>query len=275
SAVDVLRSDGRVADGAGIAVVAADGLTALPALVTAPADPVRLGAANRALQQAGIPWRFGPARRGAAAVTGEGMPRVEATLRSALEPAGPAASDTLARVGSEPWIVAGPGWVLVASPLVPDATTLPVSAAFVPWVAGVLADRLSGDPGRVVAAAPIQELSWPAWADAVDGAAGAPGAAFRAPARPGTYFFTRAGRRVGALVVNPEPRESDLARWPATGFARLLGPRARVFTDDDAFARALFDVGAPRPLAVPLLVALLAVLAVEGTIAARQAGADR
>ncbi|MDE3215911.1 MAG: hypothetical protein KGO03_05890, partial [Gemmatimonadota bacterium] len=92
---------------------------------------------------------------------------------------------------------------------------------------------------------------------------------------PGTYFFTRAGRRVGALVVNPEPRESDLARWPATGFARLLGPRARVFTDDDAFARALFDVGAPRPLAVPLLVALLAVLAVEGTIAARQAGADR
>ncbi len=274
SALAVLRSDGRVADGTGVAVLTADGLAALPALITAPANPVRLGAANRALQQAGIPWRFGPARRGPAAVAGEGMTRVQTTLRYALEPTAAAPTDTLARVGAEPWVVAGPGWVLVGSPLVPEATSFPVSAAFVPWVAGVLSDRLSGDPGRVVAAAPIHEFIWPAWADAMDGAAGTPGAAFRAPARAGTYFFTRAGRRVGALVVNPEPRESDLARWPAAAFARLLGPHARVFTADDAFARALFDAAAPRPLAAPLLAALLALLVAEGAIAARQTATD-
>jgi hypothetical protein len=202
------------------------------------------------------------------------MSRVQVALRYALEPAGSAPTDTLARVGAEPWIVAGPRYVLVASPLTPDATTLPVSAAFVPWVAGVLADRLAGDPGRVVDAAPIQQLIWPAWADALDRSTGTAGAAYRAPAAAGTYFFTRDGRRVGALVVNPEPRESDLARWSAAGFARLLGPHARVFTDDDAFARAVFDVPAPRPIVLPLLAALLAVLAIEGVIAARQTGVE-
>ncbi|OYV69161.1 MAG: hypothetical protein B7Z72_07760, partial [Gemmatimonadetes bacterium 21-71-4] len=62
--------------------------------------------------------------------------------------------------------------------------------------------------------------------------------------------------------------------WPAAAFARLLGPHARVFTADDAFARALFDAAAPRPLAAPLLAALLALLVAEGAIAARQTATD-
>lgn len=274
SAVDVLRGNGRVADGADVTVTPADALTALPALITAPADPVRVGAANRALARAGVPWRFGAVRRGAVSLSGQGIGAAQATLRYALEPAGSANTDTLARAGAEPWMVAGPRYVLVASPLAPEATSFPVSAAFVPWLAGVLADRLAGDPGRVVAAAPIQQIVWPSWAGALDSAAAPADGHLTAPARAGTYFFTRDGRRVGALVVNPEPRESALARWPAAAFARLLGPHARVFTGNGAFAAAAFDTSAPRPLAVPLLIALLAVLALEGTIAARGSGVN-
>ncbi len=283
AAVDVLRADGRVAGGsgsggtssgsassaAGVTVAPADEITALPALVTAPADPVLLGAANRALARAGVPWEFGAARRGAEPVAGDGMGASRVALRYALRPTGAASADTLARAGAEPWIVAGAGYVLVASPLAPDATGFVVGAGFVPWLAGVLADRLSGDPGRVLSAAPIQQMIWPSWADALDGAPGSAGTAFPAPERDGTYFFTRGGRRVGALVVNPEPRESELARWAPADFARLLGGRVRAFTDDGRFAAAVFDVGARRPLAVPLLVALLAVLALEGVLAAR------
>src|SRR5206468_9069117 len=59
SGVDVLKSAGRVTDGRDIAIVPADELLSLPALVIAPSDPVRIGAANRALERAGVPWRFG------------------------------------------------------------------------------------------------------------------------------------------------------------------------------------------------------------------------
>ncbi len=276
SAVAVLRSNGRVADGGDVTVAAADEITALPALITPPADPVRLGVANRALARAGVPWQFGSALRGAVSVSvaGEGTGATQATLRYPLRPTGAAPADTLARAGAEPWIVAGPGYVLVASPLTPDATGFPVSAGFVPWLAGVLADRLSGAPGRVVAAAPIQKVIWPSWAEALDGVPGAAGADFTAPGRAGTYFFTQAGRRVGALVVNPEPRESELARWAPGDFNRLLGGQTRTFTDDGRFAAAVFDVTARRPIVVPLLVALLMVLVLEGAIAARGAGGE-
>ncbi|HEX3868575.1 MAG TPA: BatA and WFA domain-containing protein, partial [Gemmatimonadaceae bacterium] len=69
-AIDVLRASQRITDGHDIAVTTADELTAVPALITAPTDPVRLGAANRALERAGIPWRFGTRRADDATVRG-------------------------------------------------------------------------------------------------------------------------------------------------------------------------------------------------------------
>ena len=276
SALDVLRGNGRVADGADVAVVPADELTRLPALIVAPTDPVRLGAANRALERAGVPWRLGAARQGVVSLQGEQMGRAQVSLRYALQPTSQASADTLATAGTEPWIVAGARYVLVASPLVPQATTFPVSAQFVPWMADVMADRLAGDPGRALPAAPGQLLIWPAWADAIEGgaAAGTPGSDYFAPAQAGTYFFTRNQRRVGALVVNPEPGESVLDRWTAADFARLLGRGASVGSDDARFSASLFDVSTRRSLAVPLLVALLIVLAFEAVVTARGAMAE-
>lgn len=282
SAVDVLKGSGRVADGRDIAIVAGDELASLPALILAPSDPVRLGAANRALERAGIPWRFGAVRRGEASIAG---PRtaaeagdsssgafidVSATTRYELVAQSGADADTIAHVGREPWIVAGPRYAIVASPLDPTATTLPIRAAFVPWLATVLTERLVGEPGGIVAANPGQTLPRPRWADAIEDETGGRavlGDDLQAPVRSGTYFFERAGRRVGALVVNAESSESVLDRLTARELAARIKARQLLTAADRVqLAGMSFRSAARRSVGEPILVAALALLALEALL---------
>jgi aerotolerance regulator-like protein len=293
-AIDVLRASGRVSEGSDIAIVSADELSTLPALIVAPTDPVRIGAANRALERAGVRWRFGDARRGESSVAGSGrrdaggvidstsLPAsrlpppaqefadVSATLRYALVPESGAEADTLALVGREPWIVAGPRYVIIASPLVPDATSFPVRAAFVPWLAQMLTERLVGEPGDVINATPGQHLVRPRWADAFEAASGARvtlGDALEAPVQPGTYFLERAGRRVGALVVNPDASESVLDRISGDDVARrITAQRVLVTKQRDEWAGLAFRAAARQSIAEPLLVAGLLLLGVEAVM---------
>ena len=293
SAVDVLRSTGRIAQGNDVAIVAADELTRLPALIVAPADPVRLGAANRALERAGVPWRFGQQRRGDATVVmtptgdatapvaipspsaGGASPDISVSLRYALDAESGVTADTLARVGREPWIVAGPRYVIVASPLTPDATSLPVRAAFVPLLSQILTERLAGEPGEVVAASAGARIARPGWAEALESANGARVSladSIDVPGVPGTYFFERGGHRVGALVVNPSPRESMLDRLDARDLAKRLSAQ-RVLTAENRtrFVASSFRAVSRRAIGVPLLVAALVLLLLEGvTLRARQ-----
>jgi hypothetical protein len=273
SAVDVLAGAGRVTTGTGIAVLAADELVpgSLPALLLAPSDPVRVGAANRALERAGIPWRFGPPRREAVIARfapGGALDTVTVLQRYDLVAQGGEPSDTIATVGAGAWIVGGARYVLVASPVAPEATSLPVRAAFVPWLAETFSERLSGEPGRAIAAAPTAVVPRPRWADGMEDPSGArtpiAGERITAPATPGVHFLTRAGRRVGALVVNPPGAESALERLPtATLSARLEARRVRVASDRASWNGLPFR-GAPSRSLVPLLLALaLAVLVVE------------
>ena len=282
SAIDVLKGSGRVAEGRDIAIVTGDELSSLPALILAPSDPVRVGAANRALERVGVPWRFGVARRGEASVAG---PRaadasdslasgafvdVSATTRYELVAQSGADADTIARVGREPWIVAGPRYAIVASPLDPTATTLPIRAAFVPWLATVLTERLVGEPGGIVAANPGQTLPRPRWADAIEeetGARTALGDDLQAPARSGTYFFERGGRRVGALVVNPESSESVLDRLASRELAARVKARQLLTAADRVQLAGLsFRSAARRSIGEPILVAALALLALEALL---------
>ena len=70
--------------------------------------------------------------------------------------------------------------------------------------------------------------------------------------------------RVGALVVNPEPEESDLRRLPVTSLRDRIRGRDVLVTDDPAaWSRSLFDAGSRRPLQVPLIVLALLLLAAE------------
>lgn len=268
NAVDVLRSTERVRDGADITIASADETTRLPALLVPPIDPVRLGAANRALERLRIPWRFGAPRRESAIARGEQLPGVSVSLRYALEPRGAAVAETLAVVGREPWIVAGRGYVLLGSPVDPSATSLPITAAFLPWLGDVLAARLHGDPGVLRTATPGQRTPIPPGIDAIESIDGrritVTGGVVEAPAVAGTYFLIQGTRRAGALVVNPEIQESRLDRWPPHELAnRVAAQSARVADRREDWIDLTFTGAARRSLVGPLLVALLLVLAAE------------
>src|SRR5688500_11410277 len=212
TAVDALVQSERLRMGNDAAIVSADALTRLPALIVAPSDPVRVGAANRALERAGVPWRFGAARRETGTVR---EPPATPTklldggnvmLRYPLTAAGDAPADTLARVGTVPWVVAGDRYVIIASPLDPAAADLPVRAGFLPWLAEAISQRLAGDAGVVIDAAPGDRVRAPAGIQTVDDAAGqgipVGYGELVAPDRAGVYFLRRGGQRAGALVVN-------------------------------------------------------------------------
>jgi hypothetical protein len=267
SAVDVLRSTQRISDGNDIAVVTADELNAMPALITAPTDPVRLGVANRALERAGIPWRFGAHRPGESSVRGNGFDGVTVAARYDLIAQAGASADTLATVGADAWIVAGPRYVIVASPLTPDATNLPVRASFVPWLGSVLTERLVGEPGQAIAADPGSTIPRPRWADGMESADGQHtqlADVVDVPARAGTYFLTRANRRVGALVVNPPPDESVLDRYSAAELQQRMPPgRALVAADPSAWSAMAFRGAARRSLVEPALLFALLMIVIE------------
>lgn len=271
-AVDVLRASDRIAEGSGILVASADEASTIPALLLPPSDPVRLGAANRSLERLGIPWRFGAQRREASVARGEQLQGVSVAWRYPLVPRGVPDAETLAVVGREPWIVSGPRYVLLGSPLVPEATSFPVSASFIPWFGEVLAARLHAEPGVVRYAVSGARVTRPPGVDDLENAAGGrisvAGSTFDSPAAAGTYFFVQGARRVGALVVNPEVAESRLERWsPADLPKRVVASDAQLTTDRDEWVRLAFTGAARRSLVVPLLVVLLVVLGVETVVA--------
>ena len=277
NALDALVAADRARVGGDVVVAPADAVTKLPAVLVAPADPVRLGAANRALDRLGVGWRLGAPRRVETAVRaapGSSVPFADVTalVRYPLTPLPGARADTLATAGGEPWIVSGPGYVLVASPLTPDATTFPVRAAFVPWLGDVLSQRLGADAGTVVDVAPAAVVARPHDADALELAAGErqalPDDSLTAPERPGTYFFLHGATRMGALVVNVEPDESRLERLDTTALASRLRARHVAASDDGArFTSAVYASAPRRPLAAPLLAVALVALVAESVVA--------
>ncbi|GAC1682643.1 MAG: BatA domain-containing protein [Gemmatimonadaceae bacterium] len=276
SAIGALRDGGAVVSGgtagAAVSIGGADEIRALPALIFAPRDPLQVGTANRALERLGIDWRFGALRRGEAQVHGARLEGVTASLRYALVRSAGTPTDTLAVAGGAPWIVAGDRFVLIGSPPDPSATSLPLRAVFVPWMGDVIVERLVGERGGVVESPPGARLSVPLWAAALDTLAGPAiplTGTFTAPARPGVYFFTRTGKRVGALVVNPEPQESRLERLGDDRWHDQLRTRdVRVTGDARSWREAIFDRPGGRPFGTPLLLTALALLAVEGAVAA-------
>lgn len=270
-ALDALRTSGRITAGRAIAVGPAEEIPALPALITAPSDPVRLGAANRALERLGVPWRFGPRRAQAVDASSATLGRVPVSERYDLVAQSGAIADTLAAIGQSPWIVGGSRYVVVGSALNASATRLPVLAGFIPWMSATIADRLSGDPGVVISASPGTWVKRPPAADQLerpDGSVVALGDSVRVPASAGVYHFRAAGRRTGAIVVNPPVRESQLSRMSSSEIQQLI-PGSTVLTGDVSALRAsAFSAASTRSLLVPVLVATLAALLLETLVVA-------
>ncbi len=270
AALDALRASGRITEGSGILVGPADEISKLPALITAPADPVHLGAANRALERLGVPWRLGARRRQAVDATGATFGTVSVADRYALDPRPGADADTVSAVGQLPWIVAGPRYLLIASSLDASASGLPIRASFIPWLAASISDRLSGDPGAVVDAAPGSAVKRPAGVDQLelpDGSRVTPSDSVSVPKNPGVYFFMSGGRRSGAIVVNPPAAESQLDRLSARELeAMFSGASVVAAADPSSVQTSAFQAASTRSLLPPVLIAVLVTLFAEGLV---------
>jgi hypothetical protein len=276
----------------------ADG-TRLPVLLTAPADPLRVGDANRQLARLNVPWRFGAIARGQvlarvpSATSDTASPAVRAfegtpvRLRYPLvySPGGGAATgvpapDTLATAGGTPWVVAGAGYVLIGSPLEPEATDLPLRASFVPWVLESLARRL-GDDGRLIETVPGATITGVREATGLEQPDGKviplSGDRLTVPSSAGVYFLRRQAARIGALVVNAEPEESDVAGMAqengnaAAGMLASLvrGKDVAVMRAAPAWRSAIFAHAAGQALLLPLVALALAALLAEAYLSGR------
>jgi hypothetical protein len=137
----------------------------------------------------------------------------------------------------------------------------------------MLSQRLSGEGSTPREAAPGAQVARPANVDALElpegGEQTLSAETFTAPSRAGTYFYLRGTTRVGALVVNPEPEESELARLTPQALAVRLGTRAaNVFTDSTAITASVLTAAPQRPLLAPLLVIAAFMLLTETLITA-------
>jgi hypothetical protein len=245
-------------------------------VVFPPEDPALIGALNRDLTARGIPWQFGPVVVGEWQVSGDVGPAVgsEVYRRRRLEGAGV----VLGTVGGEPWLVREGDVILVASRLEAAWSSLPVSAAFVPFVDFVV-NRLGAAPSWIVAALPGAVTEVPAGARGVlvrGTSVPVPGnRRVVAPMERGVYFLEGVeGDTIGAIEVNHDPRETDLQQAPSRVVASALGGDVQLLSDE-GLDRELFRGARRADLAGALLLLALVVAAAEFGLSSAGAAARR
>jgi hypothetical protein len=305
-ALDVLAGAGRirrVSPGEADVLVAPSGLGAdalrsrRSVVILPPHSPLELPALNRRLQDAGVPWRFtlpkgdGEARFAAGSAEDDltlalervrvgqayGLERLGGGTGSASQ-AGASDSVLLRLRDGAPWVVRGETpdggrYLLVASPLSTEATSLPTSSAMIPlldrlvgpWAAAA-PPRLEATPGEVVALPPE--------ADRIERPDGqrderTQGGEYRVPALPGIYRVYAGERLVSAFAVNPPASESALERADRSRLrAALPGWQLDLADAPGEWARKIFRHRVGREVWRPLVLLTLALLLLEGLIAA-------
>jgi hypothetical protein len=232
TAAEVLLSNGRLIRGGDLSI---GNLGQGASIVQPPADPAEHGALNRALAARGAGWRFGELAPGSTATdSGAVLGRHAVARRYALVPAGSGGAGAsprgvLATAGGLPWVVRSDNLILLGSRLEPDWTALPLSAEFVPFV-DFLANRAIRGELAILDVPPGDPILLPDAATAVvregqvrpvEG-----GGSFRSR-ETGLHFILAGRDTIGAVAVNPDPRESVLER-SSDGEIRRLWPGARI-----------------------------------------------
>jgi hypothetical protein len=168
--------------------------------------------------------------------------------------------------------------VLLGSRLEEDWTSLPLTAAFVPFV-DLLVNRLAAGEVVRVAAQPGAAVELPMGVSGVwlpEGVVPVGGERrFGVPREPGVYFLRGvAGDTVGALEVNHDARESRLEEADGRLVRAALGPEVR-FLDRKGLDRELFGGAARAELSAALLWAALALAGLELGLASWQVRRSR
>jgi aerotolerance regulator-like protein len=237
-------------------------------VVQPPADPAELGALNRALAARGVGWSYGDlSSESRLSDSGAVVGRQRVIRRYALQSTGSGRTGVLATVNGAPWIVRGANVILLGSRLEPDWTDLPVSAGFMPFM-DVLLNRLARGEAALESGAPGDPVQLPDLVTEVrrgDRDWRVEGGGVFQPPEPGVYFLQSGRDTVGAISVNPDPRESRLARAD-DGRARELWKGARIVTLNQA-GDAAFSSATRGDLRGPLLWTALLVGLMEAGLA--------
>lgn len=291
--IETLREAGRLGAGPGPEVAVIEGTAAGSApwgpastlVFLPPADPIDLPAFNQRLAALGVEW-------GAAVDAGAGelaleepdqpfsLSGVRVRSRYLLRPgtAGAAAADTvlLRTEDGEPWLVrtSGDGRVviLLASPLAPEATSLPAHPAMIPFLEALLvhwSHVATWPPSDFAAGEP---LTLPAWADEVRRPDGVvepvEGGAPWVPALAGVYAArgeNGGSAREALFAANIPAPEADPRPLDPDALEELFSGRP-VFTagpDRASWEDGIFRSRRGRDAAPWLLGVALALLAVE------------
>lgn len=291
-AVTVLEQSGRITSttpSAAELIVAAEGAgleargSETSALVIPPEDVTLLPALDRRLTEAGIPWRYEPRTSvGEGELEGASLPEALEGVRVsqwyAVRPTTPSVTATrvVAEVAGDPWALEGTDaggrrFLLLASPLTSDATTLPVSTGmvrFVDWVATewagsggaverTVGDHLSAPPGAT-------HVRFPSGLDMEVDATGT----VRGTGEAGPYAFLAGDSVVSVVALNPPAAESRLAPLDRGDVRSAIGPEVTLVSDASDWAREAYRARRGPELWWPLLLLAALLLLVESVIAA-------
>ena len=303
-ALETLETDGRIALGTAgpvdVTVHVGPGTSTHAAaretgrepsvVLVPPLDALALPAFNQELSTLGIPWRaeLDPLS-GALRIDGRGLPGLDGQIvsrRYRLRPiqAPRSASDSILLRTSDgaPWVVRGEiggstTYLLLASPLHPEATGLPVSVAMVEFVDALVNHwaRPGDPPGSRPAG---EQFALPPRADSL-ARAHPPGRAERveggAPWRPrqtGSWRLTvrtDGGTQSRFIGVNTPASESDPTPIGAAGLSRVFASDAvRLVRSAADWEDAIFARRRGRDLRQTLIAMVLLALVLEAVLAA-------
>lgn len=272
-------------EGAPPAAASADASAAW--VLSPPADDALLARFNAGLGRLGIPWQadvVATAGETGPASSAEipGLEQVVLRARHRFRRTAASTDSVLVRTGDGlPWIVAGRAeerdYVLIASPLVPEHTDLPLEAAMVPFVETVLFRwaRLGGSlPTPTPAGTPTQ---LPAGVDSVRLPSGeairVDGGSPYVPVREGIHTAYRRDGVTLQIASSVPVRESNLTPATREAAGRALGSEsAEVAVSKSEWTAAMYGARRGRS-AVPLLLGMAVLLVlVEGMLATPGSG---
>lgn len=255
-------------------------------IVIPPDSVLELPALNRRLAAAGIRWsyatssgagesRFAPA--GPADGTLRTLDQVRLRTVFRLTHAGATADTVLLRLAdNEAWAVRGERpegarFVLLGSPLAPDASTLPTTPALLPLLDRLLGAWVSARTA-VTEAVPGVEIALPPEATAVEGPDGMTEPAegvFRLGGTAGVYRVMAGDSTLALIAVNPPLEESDLRRTDVRRLAEAFPDFALETAESPAeWERRIFHQRVGREVWRWLALLAVLVLAVEMLVAA-------